>query len=204
MPTPHYDEKELLRQLQPLPNRLRTAFAAACAQRQVENYAPYSKVAHKGNSQILVRALSCLWAGLESRRAAVGELRERLDACMSLLPEEDDYFDGLAYYAEDAVSSAVYAIETLLKSDIQSAIWAARHANDALHEFVSAQKPDARFDRKEEERIRSHPLVKAEWIRQQVDLRQLHEIATGTIGEAEGLAALRRRAQSDASKFLGR
>jgi hypothetical protein len=123
---------------------------------------------------------------------------------MSMLPDEEDYHDGLAYYAEDAVSAAAYAIRARLSSDVQQVIWAARKAYEALDELVSAEKPDSEaIDQKEEERILSHSLVQAELRRQRVDLEQLQKIKVGSISETEGIAEVRRRAQADAREFFG-
>ncbi len=111
-----HDENKLWAQLGQLPSRLRVAFAVACAQRQVPNYVRFSKVAGQGDATALIRALSRLWDELEGSAAAKGLLQQQLDSCMSLLPDpENDPHGRLAYYAEDAVSSAVYAIGARLE-----------------------------------------------------------------------------------------
>jgi len=198
------DEEELWRQLERLPNRLRVAFAAACAERQIPNYFRFSKAAGHGNLNILIGALNCLWDELQGKPAPETQLQQQLDSCMSLLPDpEQDSLGGLAYYAEDAVSSAAYAIRTRLRSDIQQAVWAARRAYNALDEFVGAKTHNVRSDQEREERIRLHSLVQAELRRQQADLVQLRKIAAGSITEREGVAELRCRAQADAKAFFG-
>jgi uncharacterized protein YjaG (DUF416 family) len=199
-----FDEKELRRQLERLPNGLGVAFAAACAQRQVPNYARFSKVAGQGEPSSLIQALSCLWDELQGKLAAKTQLQQQLDVCMSLLPDpEGDHLDRLAYYAEDAVSSAAYAIQARLEANIQHAIWAAERAYNALDEFVGAQNHSGPFDQKEESRILSHPLVQAELGRQQADLAQLQKIAAGSMNESEGIAQVLHRAQTDANIFFG-
>jgi hypothetical protein len=72
-----------------------------------------------------------------------------------------------------------------------------------LDEFVGAENPAGSFDQKEEERIRSHPLVQAELRRQQADVAQLRKITAGAISEREGVAEIRHRAQADAWVFFG-
>jgi hypothetical protein len=199
-----FNEKELRRQLERLPNRLRAAFAAACAQRQIPNYVRFSKAAGQGDPDTLFGALNCLWDDLQGKSAAETQLRQQLDSCMSLLPDpEQDPLGRLAYYAEDAVSSTVYAIGARLETDIQQAIWAAQRAYNALDEFVGAMNPAGPFDQKEEDRIRLHSLVQAELRRQQADVAQLQKIAAGSITEREGVAELRHRAQNDARAFFG-
>jgi len=199
-----YDERDLWKQLERMPDRLRGAFAAACAQRQVRNYVHFSKVAGRGRPDVLIGALGGLWDDLLGRQITENNLRQQLDACMSLLPDEQDIHDGIAYYADDAVSAAAYAIGARLSSDIQQVIWAARRAYNALDEFVCAEKPgNGAIDQKEEERILSHSLVQAELRRQRVDLAQLQKIEVGSISEMEGIAEVRRRAQIDARRFFG-
>jgi alkylation response protein AidB-like acyl-CoA dehydrogenase len=63
-------------------------------------------------------------------------------------------------------------IEARLKSDLRDAARAAERAHEALDEFVGVARARG-IDQKEEERIRSHPLVQAELRRQRVDLSQL-------------------------------
>jgi uncharacterized protein YjaG (DUF416 family) len=199
-----HDEKELWRQLERLPNRLRVVFAAACAQRQVPNYVRFSKATGQGNPAVLIGALSCLWDEPEGTPSSERQLQQHLQSCMSLLPDpEGEFYGELAFYAEDAVSSAAYAIGTRLTADIQQAVWASRRAYNALDEFVGAKNPGGRFDQKEEDRIRLHSVVQAELRRQQADLLQLRKIAAGSITEREGVAELRHRAQADAGSFFG-
>jgi uncharacterized protein YjaG (DUF416 family) len=200
----HYDEKGLVGQLERLPDRLRVAFAAACAQRQVPSYFRFSKAAGQGNPDLLVRAVNCLWDDLEGKPASEGQLQQQLDSCMSLLPDPQQDYDGLAYYAEDAVSAAAYAIRARLEFNVQEAVWAAEMAYNALDEFVGAEPAGGvDFDQEEEERRRSHPLVQAELRRQRDDLAQLQKIAAGSISERVGVEELRRRAQADATGFFG-
>ncbi len=198
-----HDEEDLWKQLERMPNRLRVAFATACAQRQVPNYVRFTEVAGQGHPDVLIDVLNCLWDDLLGRLATEPKLRQQLDACMSLLPEESAACDGLEYYAEDAVSAATYAIEARLFSDIQPVIWAARRAYNALDEFAGSESPGGAIDQEEEERILSHPLVQAELRRQRADLMQLQKIKIGSINEREVVEEVRRRAQADAREFFG-
>jgi uncharacterized protein YjaG (DUF416 family) len=110
MPNLIQDEKELLARLERLPNRLRAVFAAACAERQLPNYLPYSMKDPQRNPDALARLLNRLWADLEGNQVADADLQQDLDKCMSLLPAED----STDYTAEDAVSAVAYAISTRL------------------------------------------------------------------------------------------
>src|ERR1700688_1483953 len=99
-----FDANALIAQLERLPNRLRVAFAAACAERQLPNYVRFSEATGEGNPGRLEAALRRVWDDIERRPAGSTELKDCLDACMALLPEEDsDDHRLLGYYAEDAV-----------------------------------------------------------------------------------------------------
>jgi uncharacterized protein YjaG (DUF416 family) len=94
MPILRFDEKALLAQLRRLPNQLCVAFAAACAERQLPNYASFSKVTGTGNPNLLAKALIRIWQDIEGNSATRVELLKKLNSCMSLLPKDE--VEGLA------------------------------------------------------------------------------------------------------------
>jgi uncharacterized protein YjaG (DUF416 family) len=199
-----YDRKKLVYQLQTLPNRLRVAFAAACAERQLPNYLKFSDATGKGSPQVLSEGLDFLWHDLGRHAASNPGLSERLDACMDLLPKGHQETLDFHGFADDAVMTVAYAIRTRLTSDPEEAASAASVAYSALDEFVSNTPGIDEAGSAAEDRIVAHPLVQAEFRRQQADLSQLREL----VGENEskekgGLANLRRRAQLDSRVFFG-
>jgi uncharacterized protein len=206
MSTLQFDKDALIAQLERLPNRLRVAFAAACAERQLPNYIRFSKASGEGNPERLVGALRRVWEDIEGTPVGLAELRDWLDSCMSLLPKED-LDDGhlclLGYFAEDAVAAVAYAIEARLNCDPREAVESARRAFTALDEYVSDMLNIRSIGQKEEAQILTHPLVQAESKRQRVDLVHLQEIAKSPASEKEGIGDLRRRAQADAKIFFG-
>lgn len=206
MPTLQFDKSALIAQLERLPNRLRVAFAAACAERQLPNYIRYSKASGEGSPERLASALRRVWEDIDGAPAGSAELKACLDTCLSLLPNED-LGDGdlclLGYYAEDAVAAVAYAIETRLKSDPREAVEAARRAYTALDEYVSEILNVESIGPKEEAQIQAHPLVQIEFKRQRADFLRLQEIAKNPAGEREGIAELCRRAEADSRSFFG-
>jgi uncharacterized protein YjaG (DUF416 family) len=202
-----FDKNALIAQLEQLPNQLRAAFAAACAERQLPNYFRFSEATGEGNPERLEAALRRVWDDIEGRRPAGStELKDCLDACMSLLPNED-LGNGdlclLGYFAEDAVAAVAYAIETRLKSDPCEAVESAHRAYSALDEYVSHILKIRSIGQKEETQILTHPLVQAEFKRQRTDLLRLQEIAKNPSSEREGIAEVRRRSEVDARSFFG-
>jgi uncharacterized protein YjaG (DUF416 family) len=202
-----FDKNALIVQLERLPNQLRVAFAAACAERQLPNYVRFSEATGEGNPERLEAALRRVWDDIDGASAGSAELKACLDTCLSLLPNDEDLGGGdlclLGYFAEDAVAAVAYAIETRLKSDPGEAVEAARRAYNALDEYVSDMLDISSIGQKEETQILTHPLVQAEFERQRADLLRLREIAKNPAGEREGIAELRRRAEADASSFFG-
>ena len=201
-----FDKSALIAQLERLPNRLRVAFAAACAERQLPNYIRFSKASGEGSPERLASALLRVWEDIDGAPAGSAELKACLDTCLSLLPNED-LGDGdlclLGHYAEDGVAAVAYAIETRLKSDPCEAVESARRAYTALDEYVSEILNVGSIGPKEEAQIQAHPLVQTEFKRQRADLLRLQEIAKNPAGEREGIAELRRRAEADARSFFG-
>jgi uncharacterized protein YjaG (DUF416 family) len=199
-----YDEAELVQRLQTLPNRLRVAFAAACAERQLPNYLSFSVATGQGHPSTLTEALDLMWDDSQKKGAAGVGFSERLEECMDLLPKGHQETLDDNGFADDAVMTVVYAIRARLTCDPHEAAYAAYVAYSALVEFVSQARGMAATGRLEKERILAHPLVQAEFRRQRTDLTQLKQL-TGENGirERDGLADLRRRAQHAAKVFFG-
>jgi uncharacterized protein YjaG (DUF416 family) len=86
-----YDEQALVRQLEQLPDRLRAAFAAACAQRLLPAYIDFFERSGRGDPRELISTLECLWSDLLGDSVLRDEdLKRKLESCMSLIPREDD------------------------------------------------------------------------------------------------------------------
>jgi uncharacterized protein YjaG (DUF416 family) len=196
-----FDERELQARLKQLPNKLRVAFAAACAERQLPNYANFSRATGVGDPIRLAGALGRVWDDIEGRTVTDNELQKQLDTCMSLLPDDEVEVQGQAY-ANDAVASVAYAIRARLTGDCQEAVWAARRAYEALDYYIVSRfnpkivEPDA------EARIVAHPLVQAELRRQRTDFSQLQEVAMNSVTEREAIVDLRNRSKTDAALFF--
>ena len=65
----HFDKSALIAQLDRLPNRLRVAFAAACAERQLPNYARFSEATGEESPKRLEDTLRRVWDDIEGRTA---------------------------------------------------------------------------------------------------------------------------------------
>lgn len=193
-----YDEHRLVVELDRLPRRLRVAFAAACAERLMPAYRRFSEIGGRGDPKALTAILKQLWEDLrEVALMEEDELQAILDACMKLVPREDEepWIQEQAA-AEDGAVAVAYSLRCRQSGEAKEAAWAARRVYEALDHFVinrgniDINNPGA------EQRVLSHPLIQAELARQRRDIDEL--LATSESDELGSIAGLRDRAREDA------
>jgi Protein of unknown function (DUF416) len=124
------------------------------------------------------------------------ELQQNIDLSMELIPQDDEepWIPGQAW-AEDAAVAVVYALRTRQNGKSQDAAWAARRAWDALDDFVTTQEANDPSTDVPEEQIISNPLIQAEFMRQQRDLREL--VAVGRQDQSPLIQKIRQRAKAE-------
>jgi uncharacterized protein YjaG (DUF416 family) len=198
----HFDEPDLIARLARLPSKLRVAFAALCAERQLPNYIQFSERSGWGNPNILKEALESIWQDVQGQPLTNAELQTILERCEPFIPTGEEDTKEEAAYAEDAATSIAYAIEARLTDDPQRAAWAARRAYEAVDHFIVSQIDSMTLTREDEQFILSHPLVQAEFRRQQADLKELELASAETSLPAGMTSKLRDRARRDAEFFL--
>ena len=188
-----FDETALLQRLERLPRALRVAFAAACAQRMLPAYNAFSAVNGQGSPDEVDQAMGRVWSGLFD--PGVPEVERDIARVMELIPREDaDEWLPEQPYAEDATAALVYALRTAKSGEAQEAAWAARRVYEALDHHVMN-----RLGIEGEEEVLDHPLIQAEFVRQDRDLAML-ERAAGTDASARGaVSELRTRSLHEAS-----
>ena len=188
-----FDETALLQRLERLPRALRVAFAAACAQRMLPAYNAFSAVNGQGSPDEVDLAMGRVWSGLFD--PGVPEVERDIARVMELIPREDaDEWLPEQPYAEDATAALVYALRTAKSGEAQEAAWAARRVYEALDHHVMN-----RLGIEGEEEVLDHPLIQAEFVRQDRDLAML-ERAAGTDASARGaVSELRTRSLHEAS-----
>jgi uncharacterized protein len=199
-----FDEKQLMRELDTLPRKLRGVFAAACAERQLPNYVRASTAAMTGDPGEMSAALADLWDALEGEILDTALLRKHLDRCLNLVPGDyDNAFEGQEY-AEDAAASIAYALWTQLSDSSQEAGWAAERARNSLDTYVaSLLRLDMEDFREAQTLIDSHVLIQAELQRQRADMADLQIAALNVDCAKEIIAKIRHRAEEDSAIFFG-
>jgi uncharacterized protein YjaG (DUF416 family) len=195
--------------LQPLAESLetlsacaRSAFAAACAERLAPCYAAVTLRDKRGDPEMLEAALHDLWQNLKDGEPAQARLQQHVDLCEEFLKTEQDIEGWL--YAEDAVASTSYAIESWLTGKARDAALAAKRGIDLVETHliecfdldISEQEDRARID--------TDPLTQAELHRQQRDLMDLAGVQLADAHGSAVIAIVRDRAGTDALRFLDR
>jgi hypothetical protein len=184
-------------QIELLPKRLRLAFAAACAQRQLPNYVRTSAANPMGNPEAVTRMLCELWSSIERNEFEPEKLRRDLDLCDALTPSHDtEWFSGSGF-AQRALLALAYALDAALSGGSEDAMWAAYCACEALEKYITE-----RFA-VDDASIESVPIMQVELSRQQTDLMELRAAAKIPSNEIAVIAWIKRRAESDASSFFG-
>jgi uncharacterized protein YjaG (DUF416 family) len=198
-----FDESRLVVDLDRLHIPLRVAFAAACAERQMPAYRLFEAQAGRVAPNALESALEEMWTEPSRTKNAI-DLEHQIEAGMALIPQEDCIegpWTQEATNAQNAGMAVVYALRTKLTGEAQEAAWAARVAYEALDNFV-INKDNIDTNRPGEElRVLSHPIVQAEFARQERDLRDL--LAASGREFAEVVKRVRNRAMADATVFFG-
>lgn len=180
-----FNKAILLNQLRQLHETERSAFAAACAQRLLPFYLAFSKRTGRGDPKELSNLLALLWDDLAGILMSETELDAAIQACMKLIPREDDgpwvYEQRLA---DDSASALAYALRCRKNGQAQEAGWAAERAYEAVMYFcddVRRQVSPARKarllnraqDLAEIRHRTEEPVVQSELERQQRDLEEL-------------------------------
>lgn len=167
-----FDEQGLIDKLESVSPILRTAFAAACAARQLSNYEAFATDFSDGRAMRFSAYVEQLWAEIEEGPRASGLWTDALGVVMAMSPTDDEADFPLAALAEDASASLAYAIRCCISHDSQEAAWAARRAYEAADQAaIVDMRIHPRASNSAE--ILAHRFVQLELKRQQRDIGQL-------------------------------
>ena len=197
LPILDFNEADMVRKLGSIKTRLRTAFAAACAERLAPAYDKFFKVSGRGDARKLGQLRERLWGNIEGRILNAPISEEEVDACMDLIPSQDDApWVPEQAYAEDAAAALAYALRCWRTDDPQEAAWAARRAFEAVDQFVIRRERINLNDPNQAGRVASHQIVQAELARQKRDLDELTQVSAE--GMLDLIIRIRDRAQREA------
>ena len=129
-------------------------------------------------------------------------MQASIDACMSLIPTEDDMIlDAEEAYTEDAISAVVYALTCRQNGDSQEALWSAQCACAAVDYFTTSREKFVPKPVSDPNRVFAHPLMQAELARQRRDLDELLRVADEDVRQIA--ARFRDRAKGESKIFFG-
>lgn len=196
-----FDERQLVLTLERLSPRLRVIFAAACAERLLPAYEAFSSLTGRGDAGALTHLLAWLWESIASGQKPGSEADAKIDACMRLIPQEDEgpWVEEQAS-AEDAGAAVAYALRCQKNGESQEAAWAARRAYEALDHYVISREDIDLSLPGAEARVLAHSLVQAELTRQYRDLADLLDLGDEDVGDVA--ARLRDQAKREGSIFF--
>jgi uncharacterized protein YjaG (DUF416 family) len=197
-----FDEPDLVARLARLPSKLRVAFAALCAERQLPNYIQFSERSGWGNPNVLEGALESIWKDVQGQPLTKAELETILERCMESIPNDEQDTKKEPAYAQDAAASVAYTIRARLADDPQEAAWAAQCAYNAVWYFLMSQIESTSIEPEHVRFVHSHPLVQAELQTQQADLQELQLASAEKSLWVSVISKLRDRARRDAEFFL--
>ena len=152
-----YDESEMSRLLESLPNLSRALFAASSAQVIVS--AQLTAQPSELRNGVLSRAVEKLWEKLLGRSHEGLALVAK--ECEALISENLDPL------TDDSLASIVYALRCADSGRVQEAVWAARRVYETVDSFLQ------RNERSVDERLLDHPVVRRELSRQRDLLHSL-------------------------------
>lgn len=198
-----FNKAYLSTSLNQLPAKLRTVFAALCAERQLPASMDFYRRIEGDRWNFIQNLLSDVWSDLEES-SQMQQLEQKIDRLMRIVPQEDDYkeqWSQKATNAQNAGMTLVYVLRTMQTGDVQEAIWSAQVAYEALDnwvinsEHIDINVPGAG------KIILAHSILQAELQRQRDDLRDL--LSIGERDRKRAIFELRERAVRDSLIFFG-
>jgi uncharacterized protein YjaG (DUF416 family) len=171
----NFDPDLLEYELRRLPRPHRVAFAAACCERLLPNYAEFVREVRWGDTALLRGALDYIWSaiGVGSVSVSGEELNRLIQLCDDVIPDTEDFETSLVSAALDAGTAVVGTLRALLDGDTKHVIEVASYCRDTVHMYIQDRDNldyrDPLFDIK----IERDPLMRREFERQSAILSKL-------------------------------
>ena len=173
MPTFKYDKERIRSGIHRLDHRSQVAFVLSCAERMLPNYAAFQRETGWGDFQSPRLALDIGWKWLAGETEATSGIALVRGACDAAAPDTEDFDTILVSAALDAASAACLLLDLLAVADDEKTIEVSTLARDTVDMYVQETEQMQSNAPDLEERIRSHPLMQSEIMRQYSDLQIL-------------------------------
>ncbi len=189
-----FRDYELFSALAKLPDKWRSAFAAACSTRLVPIYDKYHNDTGVGSPTIIHQALNYGWNAIADPVVEDSTCNEFIEILEQNIPAEEEQ-SKYRSFAEDAAAAVAFTLESLVDSDPQNAVWAAKRVHAAIWSYVEEELAIDITCRNATSIVNSQKSIQLELHRQMRDLR---EIASCPPSEFTALLkSLRERAESE-------
>lgn len=130
-----YDEASFKTRIARLHADARVTFAAACATRLLPLYVRFCEKTRSGDPHGLGEAMRAVWDWVRGIRKDPGFYAVLAESLDSHLPEEDEGIPP-GSWAMDALSSAIYTLQSVADPDPRQIVWAAGRMIDAVGDFI--------------------------------------------------------------------
>lgn len=151
------------------------AFAYSACYRMFPNYQYFHRKYSWGDELCLIHALEAI-----SNFILDGNVQydiPRIAASVSKnTPNSDNFNDAFSTYAQNAANSIAYALDSLLKLDVQELAWSLVISRDTVDAYVIGLEENL-YDPDFEARILGHPVMKRELQKQESDFLLLKNIS---------------------------
>lgn len=165
-----FDRTRLTHRLSAAPQRSRTLFALACAERMLSHHERVAAAEGVPHSIFRV-ALDALWSHLAESRLSTEELEALLNRCLVEMAEVNA--TAQASHHDDASAAVSYALMCELRGGLEEAASAAQRVTDYVDGVVVLQLAPASTEFPAQPLVVAHTLMQAELERQERDLQQV-------------------------------
>jgi len=197
-----FDPEFLRLQLDKLPARHRTTFAAACCERLLPNYAAFAREVRWGEPETLRAALDHIWRVLGGGSLDRGEINRLVAKCDSVIPDTEDFDTSSVSAALDAGTAVVETLRSLLDGDSQRVVDVASFCRDTIDMYIQDRdRLDYNSDPLFETKIAQDPLMKRELARQAAILS---ELASNPVLDGAFVKRLREESADGGRSNIGR
>lgn len=157
-----YDEQKLIKQLEELPKRFRTIFAAACAQRLFSSYGVYDPSGKILDTQAAAQILDGVWSDLLNDSISLSQADGQKCTEMAMVLNDEE---GEGTVAEDAIAAIAYTVRYHLGGDQKEVAYPARRETETIDAYLQNILNIDFADPQAEQKLSTHPLMQKvlEW-----------------------------------------
>jgi uncharacterized protein YjaG (DUF416 family) len=131
------ESNQLLKHLDALPPRSRTAFAALCCERLLPTYQAFQVVERAGSTSLLIDALDAIWAYIGGATLSSEAIAQLQATCEHVAPDTEEHASLYAELALITVSAICLTLQTILDQQSATAAEVAEHALAAVDAYLN-------------------------------------------------------------------